>query len=82
MIPLADFRKDLVKMMKDIRESINEEFAQLTEEEKTKIRKMTTDFLKIASKFPNDDDNAWSKKVEVEMEEIRKNLESIAEELT
>ena len=81
MIPFAEFRKDLVKMMKDIRDSLNDEFAQLTEEEKTKIRKMTKDFLKVANKFRNDDDNTWSKNVEGEMEEICKSLKGIAEEV-
>jgi hypothetical protein len=79
IIPATDLRKDLVSLTKDIRESLNDEFAQLDEEEKTAIRKVTNDFLKIAGKFPSNDNAAWSEKVKGEMEEIRWNIKRILE---
>jgi hypothetical protein len=82
IIPATDMRKDLISVMKDLRESLNDEPAQLNEEEKTAIRKATNDFLKVAGKFPHDDDAIWSEKAKNEMEEICKNLKEILEKLT
>lgn len=82
LIPYIDFKKELVEMTRDIRESLDDEFAQLKEEEKTKISNITKDFLKLAGKFLEDDDSTWSKKVEGEMKEICKSLGGIVEELT
>jgi hypothetical protein len=81
IIPATDMRKDLISVMKDIREGLNDELSQLHEEEKTAIRKATNDFLKVAGKFPNDDDAIWSDKVKNEMEEICKNIKEILEKL-
>lgn len=81
MIPAISFRKDLVEIMIDIRESLNDEFAQLKEEEKVRIRNITKDFLKVANEFQNDDDSAWSKKIENKMEDIIRSLRDIAEKL-
>ena len=81
IIPATDLRKDLIGVMKDIRESLNDEFAQLHEEEKTAIRKVTNAFLKAAGKFPNDEDAIWSEKVKDEMEELCKYIEEILEKL-
>lgn len=82
LIPYIDFKKELVEMTRDIRESLDDEFAQLKKEEKTKISKITKDFLKLAGKFLEDDASTWSKKVEGEMKEICKSLEGIVKELT
>lgn len=81
IIPATDLRKDLISVMKGIRESLNDEPAQLHEEEKTAIRKVTNDFLKAAGKFPTDEDAIWSEKVKDEMEEICKNIEEILKKL-
>lgn len=82
LILYIDFRKELVEMTRDIRESLDDEFAQLEKEEKTKIRNITKDFLNLAGKFHEDDDTTWSEKVKSEMKEICKSLEGIVEELT
>lgn len=82
IIPATDLREDLVSVMKDIRESLNDEFAQLQEEDRSAIRKTTNDFLKTAGKSPNDEDVVWSEKVKDEMEEICKNAKEILKKLT
>ena len=81
IIPATDMRKDLISVMKDIRESLTDEFAQLREEEKTAIRKATNDFLRVAGKFPTDEDAIWSEKVKNEMEEICRNVKETLEKL-
>lgn len=77
-----DLRKELVGMTRDIRESLDDEFAKLKEEEKANIRNLTTDFLELSSRFHEDDDRTWSEKVDDEMKEICKNLKDIVEKLT
>jgi len=81
IIPHTDLRKELVSIMKDIRESLNDEFAKLQEEEKTRLREISKDVLRVASEFRGDSDETWSKKVESELEEICKRLKDIVKEL-
>jgi gas vesicle protein len=81
IIPATDMRKDLIRVMRDIRESINDEIAQLHEDEKTAIRKVTNAFLTAAGKFPDAGDAIWSQKVKTEMEKTCKDVEEILKKL-
>lgn len=81
MIPHVDLRKELVHIMKDIRESLNDEFAQLQEEVKTRTREISKVFLREANRFRGDSDENWSKKVEIELGVICNRLREIVNEL-
>ena len=80
LIPHTDLRKDLIEVIKEIRERLNDESAKLSEKEKMNIRKVTIDFLKLAD-VQNIDDLTWSKKVETEMNKICTALKKAMEEL-
>lgn len=77
-----DLRKDLVDMVRDIRESLEDEFVELEEEKKTRISTITEVLLKITAEFSDVDDSTWIENVKSEMEKTCKRLEGIAEELT